>query len=360
MGESKAKRHFQHTTNLVEKRNRKTIQNKAGNALTSGITFNTAQMSAFTISNLDQPLGDYGYPIGGPQPIGQNIPGEGTNAGFAFYLTSSQVPAFLNNVTLKTKNTTQDDLQNPQEMLVDVYLESLYPIDFGGITNEVWRKTNIPLSMDKDNYSTLSIDLPNPPVVNMSPDDNYYYVFILTPRLNPVFRDWRQYELGMAASGLDDRFMLGPITAERAGISDPQPFRISRGNPTVSMSASLEFSELDSPIREGASRANRLTGSRSDDLINGNDGNDVILGGIGDDVLQGGNGNDRIIGGNDSDQLIGGAGDDSLNGGNGNDWLTGGSGRDTFILSKGCDAITDYIAEEGRQDSHQLKGLHIL
>ena len=114
------------------------------------------------------------------------------------------------------------------------------------------------MSIDKNNYSTLSIDLRNPPVVNLTPDDRVTYAIILAPQLDHEFKDWRQYQLGWAASALD-RFMLGQIHASIARDGDPLVFStvIASGNPSVSTSASLEFSELDSAVREGSSRANR-------------------------------------------------------------------------------------------------------
>jgi hypothetical protein len=87
----------------------------------------------------------------------------------------------------------------------------------------------------------------------------------------------------------------------------------------------------------GTEGADRLHGTRRDDVICGLGGNDAIRGGGGDDVVYGDAGDDRLAGdwGDDAlygddgaDRLAGDWGDDVLAGGPGADVMTGGAGRD--------------------------------
>jgi Ca2+-binding RTX toxin-like protein len=68
-----------------------------------------------------------------------------------------------------------------------------------------------------------------------------------------------------------------------------------------------------------ASRAYRLTGNGSDNVIDGNSGNDTLLGGAGNDTLRGMSGRDSLQGGDGDDRLEAGSGSDTLDGGGGND-----------------------------------------
>ncbi len=85
----------------------------------------------------------------------------------------------------------------------------------------------------------------------------------------------------------------------------------------------------------GGSKNDTLYGNSGNDSILGNAGNDVLYGGFGSDTLKGGDGNDKIFGGAGADKLYGGKGDDTLIGGAGNDSLWGGDGSDTFIYNSG-------------------------
>ena len=79
----------------------------------------------------------------------------------------------------------------------------------------------------------------------------------------------------------------------------------------------------------GTARADRLRGTRGDDVICGFGGDDRIEGGGGDDALFGDAGRDRVDGGDGDDTLYGGEGDDALrrarvvSGGPGTDALDG-------------------------------------
>jgi Ca2+-binding RTX toxin-like protein len=118
--------------------------------------------------------------------------------------------------------------------------------------------------------------------------------------------------------------------------------------------------------RIGNDKANQLTGTSLDDLLDGRGGNDVLKGLSGNDTLLGGDGNDSLNGsagadamdgqrGNDtlvggggddllygrggSDSLSGGDGDDTLNGGKGTNHLDGDAGNDTFVFGGGADTV---------------------
>ena len=69
----------------------------------------------------------------------------------------------------------------------------------------------------------------------------------------------------------------------------------------------------------GTNGADRLRGTRRDDVICGLGGDDTIAAGDGDDVVYGDAGADRIDGGDGDDTLYGGEGEDRLDGGRGSD-----------------------------------------
>jgi Ca2+-binding RTX toxin-like protein len=71
------------------------------------------------------------------------------------------------------------------------------------------------------------------------------------------------------------------------------------------------------------------------DSLSGAAGNDYIQGNAGADTIDGGTGNDKLYGGADGDSILGGAGNDYLQGNKGNDVLSGGDGGD--ILHGGAD-----------------------
>ncbi|MFL6109830.1 MAG: glucoamylase family protein, partial [Catenulispora sp.] len=89
----------------------------------------------------------------------------------------------------------------------------------------------------------------------------------------------------------------------------------------------------------GTRRANRLVGTRGDDVICGLGGDDRINGRGGNDIIYGDAGDDRIYGGNGNDTLYGDAGADLLNGGRGADVLAGGPGADRLNGGRGADHL---------------------
>jgi hypothetical protein len=97
-----------------------------------------------------------------------------------------------------------------------------------------------------------------------------------------------------------------------------------------------EFSASPRPCTiTGTSGADRLRGTRGDDVICGLGGDDVIDGRDGDDALFGDGGRDRIEGGDDDDTLYGGEDDDRLDGERGDDVLSGGPGVDRLTPGRG-------------------------
>ncbi len=74
----------------------------------------------------------------------------------------------------------------------------------------------------------------------------------------------------------------------------------------------------------GSAFGDRLSGTRSDNVLDGRSGDDTLMGYEGNDVLFGGLGDDR---------LFGAEGDDTMTGGGGDDRLFGGAGRDTAVFS---------------------------
>ncbi len=89
----------------------------------------------------------------------------------------------------------------------------------------------------------------------------------------------------------------------------------------------------------GDKGANKLKGSRGDDLLDGRSGADQLKGGRGDDILYGRKGNDKLLSSDGDDFIAGGAGDDFLKAGDGNDVLIDGSGADHLFGGKGDDIL---------------------
>lgn len=87
--------------------------------------------------------------------------------------------------------------------------------------------------------------------------------------------------------------------------------------------------------------AQRLIGTRSDDILFGGGANDILFGGRGSDIMVGGAGHDKMFGSSGSDTLVGGTGNDRLMGSFGNDTLIGGAGDDKQIGGWGRDTLVD-------------------
>ncbi|MDQ4095616.1 MAG: hypothetical protein M3174_05355 [Actinomycetota bacterium] len=85
----------------------------------------------------------------------------------------------------------------------------------------------------------------------------------------------------------------------------------------------------------GRGGAERLEGTRGDDVIDGREGADYILGRGGDDLICGGAGGDHLDAGGGRDRLSGERGDDSFVGGHGTQMMSGKGGNDTFFPSGG-------------------------
>jgi Ca2+-binding RTX toxin-like protein len=140
------------------------------------------------------------------------------------------------------------------------------------------------------------------------------------------------------------------------------------GNDSVSLAtvASNVFTQLTAtPVVDGGSGNDTITGSKLADLLYGVDGIDTLIGIDGADYLYGGNDGDGLYGdyGNDSasvifddilhgeagndflygdqgkDSLYGTIGNDSLYGGTGNDLVSGGDNDDQLIPGDGVDSI---------------------
>ncbi len=90
----------------------------------------------------------------------------------------------------------------------------------------------------------------------------------------------------------------------------------------------------------GDAKANGLSASSENTILEGRGGDDMLYGGDGNDVLDGGTGDDVLYGGSGNDVLDGGTGDDVLNGRSGNDVLDGGADNDTLSGGKGIDRLT--------------------
>jgi len=100
--------------------------------------------------------------------------------------------------------------------------------------------------------------------------------------------------------------------------------------------------------RLGGPRADRLTGTAGNDLLDGRAGDDRLLGLAGVDALRGGTGDDALFGDLGTDSLDGGEGDDAGFGGEGDDVLlpgpgddalSGGPGDDLAVLAAGADQL---------------------
>jgi Ca2+-binding RTX toxin-like protein len=66
---------------------------------------------------------------------------------------------------------------------------------------------------------------------------------------------------------------------------------------------------------DGTNRADRLVGTKKNDIINCRNSKDLAFGSSGNDQLQGGKGKDQLNGGTGNDVLIGDLGNDTLIGG---------------------------------------------
>jgi hypothetical protein len=97
-----------------------------------------------------------------------------------------------------------------------------------------------------------------------------------------------------------------------------------------------EFSASPRPCTiTGTAGADRLRGTRGDDVICGLGGDDVIDARDGDDAVMGDAGRDRIDGGHGDDTLYGGEDADRLDGEHGTDVLSGGPGPDALVPGRG-------------------------
>lgn len=129
-----------------------------------------------------------------------------------------------------------------------------------------------------------------------------------------------------------------------------------------------DLTTTDTPLRDGDvivgdAVADKLKGSKFENVMFGQAGNDVLRGQSGSDQLFGQLGNDRLIGGNHADRLDGGAGNDRLFGGKGKDIMIGGDGADQFVFQrmndsskaiKRADVIRDF--DQGT-DKINLRGI---
>jgi Ca2+-binding RTX toxin-like protein len=118
-------------------------------------------------------------------------------------------------------------------------------------------------------------------------------------------------------------------------IGAPQSSNLGRGKPGV---AYLVYGPR---VIAGTSGADRLSGSR---------GNDVILGLGGADTLRGAGGNDLVDGGRGADHVAGGVGDDRLEGGHDTDVVNAGGGDDDLFGGHGWASGEgdDYTVNRGR------------
>ena len=164
-----------------------------------------------------------------------------------------------------------------------------------------------------------------------------------------------------------DRDGIGTHKVEVSIVSDgvtegPEGFKIVLTSGNASLGTSIYKGRLlDADLQTvlGTEGNNRLTGKKSDDLIDALGGKDTALGKGGNDVIFGGDGNDTLKGQGGGDHLEGGAGQDILIGGGGNDVLVGGSEADSFVFSGkrfGSDKISDF-AQGDKVDLSAYSGL---
>ncbi len=100
----------------------------------------------------------------------------------------------------------------------------------------------------------------------------------------------------------------------------------------------------------GTEEADRLRGTRGDDVIVAGAGRDHVRGGGGDDLICLGAGEDRAWGGHGGDRIVGGAGGDRVGGGPGRDRLLGRSGPDRLRGGRGRDRC---VKGSGRDHVHR-------
>jgi Ca2+-binding RTX toxin-like protein len=127
------------------------------------------------------------------------------------------------------------------------------------------------------------------------------------------FNDFQAGGTSSAAGQLDDRNV-------ELMIADPRKTAVGGGGgrPGLGCRAAIR----------GTRKANRIFGTRRDDLILGRGGADRIAGKAGNDCIRGMNGRDRLFGGRDNDLIRGGAGRDRIVPGPGRDKVLGGGKAD--------------------------------
>ncbi len=96
----------------------------------------------------------------------------------------------------------------------------------------------------------------------------------------------------------------------------------------------------------GTDAADKMTGSKYDNVLSSGDGNDDVKGGAGADRIDGGLGDDKLDGGSGNDVIFDGEGNDSAKGGSGDDLFMAGAGDDTYVGGSGFDTI-DYTLASG-------------
>ena len=98
----------------------------------------------------------------------------------------------------------------------------------------------------------------------------------------------------------------------------------------------------------------RVNGGDGGDTLSGDIGNDAVGGAAGNDTIEGGAGNDTLDGGGDADIIDGGAGNDVINGGTGNDAINGGAGNDTINGGTSADRMDGGIGNDSYRVDHVL------
>ena len=162
-----------------------------------------------------------------------------------------------------------------------------------------------------------------------------------------------QFESRILLTTIDFASATGLISVQGAGLTSETIVLETNLLGMVQVSSQDVRDESGEPVPANAVRVIRITGSRSNDLIDLSAVTDLVFSGLGDrgilvnglagdDTIIGSEGDDRLLGGGGADEISGGDGDDLIKGqGGSRDLLSGGPGNDTLDGGPGDDRLTE-------------------
>lgn len=291
---------------------------------------------------------------------------------------SNGVAKFVNNETVGTNTTTNQDVLADYADYVSTILPDQLQISADGVVSIVTDSTSLP---DKGGESAITL----PTLTHIdgtSGNDNlkvskdgYNYLDggagndILTGGANT------NHLAGGAGDDIYKVYGTGDVVIEDANkgtdtvYSYIDSYTLTDNVETLRLMGSGQIGNgnaLDNVVYgsaggdtvHGLDGDDKIRGQAGDDVIYGDAGNDTLYGNEGNDTLYGGDGDDTLYGNEGNDTLYGGAGSDRIEGGAGVDTLYGGAGKDSFIFREGDltgttaknpEVIADFDAAAGEQ-----------